>query len=76
MSKETYLQRKELVSYIKRAHQHQHRLPQVKRQNADKARLAVLAAAFLPLTGEQVATLLAFVAIATGERVVRRATAD
>jgi len=49
--------------------------PQVKRQNADKARLAV-AAAFLPLTGEQVATLLAFVAIATGERVVRRATAD
>jgi hypothetical protein len=34
------------------------------------------AAAFLPLTGEQVATLLAFVAIATGERVVRRATAD
>jgi len=36
----------------------------------------VLAAAFLPLTGEQVATLLAFVAIATGERVVRRATAD
>jgi len=28
------------------------------------------------LTGEQVATLLAFVAIATGERVVRRATAD
>jgi len=50
--------------------------PQVKRQNADKARLAVLAAAFLPLTGEQVATLLAFVAIATGERVVRRATAD
>jgi len=36
----------------------------------------VVAAAFLPLTGEQVATLLAFVAIATGERVVRRATAD
>ena len=34
------------------------------------------AAAFLPLTGEQVATLLAFVAIATGERVVRRASAD
>jgi len=51
--------------------------PQVKRQNADKARLTVAAAAaFLPLTGEQVATLLAFVAIATGERVVRRASAD
>jgi hypothetical protein len=32
-------------------------------------------AAFLPLSGEQVATLLAFVALATGERVVRKAKA-
>ena len=37
-----------------------------------EAGVAVVAA-FLPLSGEQVATLLAFVALATGERVVRKA---
>ena len=34
--------------------------------------LVACVAAFLPLSGEQVATLLALVAIVTGERVVRK----
>ena len=34
--------------------------------------LVALVAAFLPLSGEQVATILAVVAVLTGERVVRK----
>ena len=34
--------------------------------------LVALVAAFLPLSGEQVATILAGVAVLTGERVVRK----
>ncbi len=34
--------------------------------------LVALVAAFLPLSGEQVATILGLVAVLTGERVVRK----
>ena len=37
--------------------------------------LVALVAAFLPLTGEQVATILGVVAALTGERVVRKVRA-
>jgi hypothetical protein len=37
--------------------------------------LVALIAATLPLSGEQVAALLAFVAVLTGERVVRKVKA-
>jgi hypothetical protein len=37
--------------------------------------LVALVAAFLPLTGEQVATILGVVAVLTGERVVRKVRA-
>tara|TARA_R100000808_G_scaffold23545_1_gene52370 strand:- start:645 stop:845 length:201 start_codon:yes stop_codon:yes gene_type:complete len=38
--------------------------------------LVALVAAFLPLSGEQVATILAVVAVVTGERVVRKVAAS
>ena len=38
--------------------------------------LVALVAAFLPLTGEQVAALLGVVAVLTGERVVRKVRAS
>lgn len=37
--------------------------------------LVALVAAFLPLSGEQVATILGVVAVLTGERVVRKVKA-
>ncbi len=38
--------------------------------------LVALIAAFLPLSGEQVATILGVVAVLTGERVVRKVRAS